>query len=69
MNNHELATRIARGIFEVGDERTTDLVQRIAFKGGTWPDGETDLGGLNEMALAGVVFRLLEQFSGNGTEE
>lgn len=49
---------IARVIFEVGDE-PQDKVRRIAFRGGKYPDGETDLGGLNELALTAVIDRAL----------
>jgi hypothetical protein len=53
-----LAARIARGVFAIGD-MPGDATQRIAFKGGTYPGKETDLGGLCESALADVLQRLL----------
>lgn len=56
----ELARKIARAIFETGDE-THDTVQRIQFMGGTYPDHETALGGLCEVALMQVITRVLEQ--------
>lgn len=49
-----LGARIARSILEVssdGGPRAT----RIALKVGTWPDNETDLGGLCESALASHI--------------
>lgn len=58
MDNATLAARIAREIFLVGDD-PTDKVQRIGFKGGRWPNHETELGGLNEPALASVIHRVL----------
>jgi hypothetical protein len=60
MNNHELARKIARGIFAVNSDAPSGPVKRIALKGGTWPDNETDKGGLCESALAGVILRVLK---------
>jgi hypothetical protein len=54
ISSEELARRIARAIFACGDNRN-DKVQRIELKGGTWPDHETDLGGLCEDALASLI--------------
>lgn len=55
-----LAMRIARHIFErgVGPGET----QRIALKGGTYPDSETDRGGLNEIALPQVIDEALTEY-------
>lgn len=50
----ELGKAIARSIMSVGDE-PNDKAHRIAFKGGTYPEGETDLGGLCEVALAAHI--------------
>lgn len=64
MNTHKLGKLIARGIFQVGNEvfpSRKDKTQRIAFKGGEWPDNETDLGGLDEWSLASHIERLLNQ--------
>ena len=47
----ELACSIARDIFSSGDNGD-DKAQRLAFKGGKYPDHETDLGGYCEEALA-----------------
>ena len=47
----DLACAIARDIFASGDE-PHDKVQRIAFKGGNYPDAETELGGYCEESLA-----------------
>lgn len=57
-----LAARLARGIFEVGDERH-DKVQRIQFLGGRYPDDETKLGGLAESSLADYLDWLLERYA------
>lgn len=48
-----LATKLARMIFEIGDEpaRLGGKVQRIQFMGGDYPDGEIPLGGLCESSL------------------
>ena len=48
-----LAQKITRDLFALGDEHD-DKVHRIEFKGGEYPDKETNLGGMNETAL--VVF-------------
>jgi len=55
--NAGLAARIARAIFECGDEPTVQ-VKRIQFMGGQWPDDEFGLGGLNEDALRKVIERI-----------
>ena len=52
MNERKLAETIARDIFESGDELPNDKTQRISFKGGKYPDAETDIGGFCESALA-----------------
>lgn len=48
-----LATKLARAIFEIGDEPriTGGKVQRIQFMGGEYPDGEIPLGGVCESSL------------------
>lgn len=48
-----LATKLARAIFEIGDEPRIPggKVQRIQFMGGTYPDAELPLGGLCESSL------------------
>lgn len=51
MTNQELAKHLARRIFEIGDE-PGDKAQRMEFKGGTYQDHETNLGGLVERSLA-----------------
>ncbi len=56
----ELATKIARSIFELGDE-PWDKVQRLEFKGGTYPKKETALGGMNEAALADQIEWAIKQ--------
>lgn len=52
------AMQIAGAIFAIGDE-PNDKVQRIAFRGGKYPEGETDLGGLNRAALVNVIERAM----------
>lgn len=47
-----LATKLARAIFEIGDEPILGgKVQRLQFMGGTYPDDERPLGGLCESSL------------------
>ncbi len=58
MDNVTLANVLAREIFAVGCE-LNDKVQRTQFMGGRWPNNETELGGLNETALASVILRVL----------
>lgn len=53
----DLADKIARDIFAEGDRSTP--CQRIQFMGGTYPDLETNNGGLCESALAIVLRRSL----------
>lgn len=56
-----LAGFLARAIFLVGDEpaRFGGKTQRIQFMGGSWPDHEVKMGGLNETALAQVIVEAL----------
>jgi hypothetical protein len=60
MNNIERGIRIAQAIFEAPSGFKNDRTQRIAFKGGKYPDRETDLGGFNESALAECITRELD---------
>jgi hypothetical protein len=57
--------RMARMIFEAcmtdGSGTPEQTVQRLAFKGGTWPDNETDLGGMNEDCLASEIDAALKR--------
>lgn len=73
MTNTELGVKIARAIFESpmtdGSRNRSQIVQRIAFKGGTWPDNETDLGGLCESALAETITSALDSFPQPGGEK
>lgn len=64
MNNDELGTLLARAVFRTGDYEK-ERVQRIEFKGGTWPDHEIDLGGLCEKSLADVITRELNHLISN----
>lgn len=70
MTNHERAVKLARGIFAVGDEpiQHGGMVQRIQFMGGTYPDRETKLGGLSEIALISVLHRLIDQLDAQSEE-
>jgi hypothetical protein len=54
-----LAKRLARGIFETPELRLGERVTRLAFKGGSWPNNETDLGGVSEWSLAKRIADLL----------
>lgn len=59
MSTKTKANKLARGIFQAGEDRGP--VQRIEFKGGSYPVNEFSLGGLNEKALSSVIYRLLVQ--------
>ena len=48
------AKALARAVFS-GWGNNGDQCQRLAAKGGRYPDAETDLGGLCEEALAEVI--------------
>lgn len=65
MSTHDMAAALARGIFACGDE-PNDKAQRIQFMGGSWPDSETNLGGLSEVALASLLVRLIETHKTEG---
>lgn len=55
MKDHiEIGRTIAREIFAIGDEAKNPC-QRIEFKGGKWPDEETNNGGIGEGPLAGFI--------------
>ena len=60
MSNLDLSRKIAREVFDYV-EFPGDSVQRLAYKGGQYPDAETDLGGLCEEALAGVIQSALDK--------
>ena len=47
----DLACAIVRDLFE-SMSTDCDVVQRIEFIGGEWPDNETNMGGFCEEALA-----------------
>lgn len=51
-----LGETIARSILKCGND---SVAHRIALKGGTYPDKETDLGGLCESALASHIRAVL----------
>lgn len=58
MDERKLADRIAADIFEAGSEPSRGLagtVHRIAFKGGEYPNSETELGGYCQSALADLI--------------
>lgn len=54
VDDKELAALVARDVFKLFDT-ATDKCHRVAAKGGEYPKAETDLGGLNEEALARVI--------------
>lgn len=56
-----LASKIARAVFECGDESPErgGKAQRLQFMGGTYPNNEIVMGGLSEYALASVIERAL----------
>lgn len=56
-----LAAKLARKIFECGDDlpQFGGKTQRIQFMGGTYPANERAMGGMNEMALASLIERVL----------
>lgn len=58
----ELAAYLARSIFAAGDQ-AHDKVQRIEFKGGSYPDNETPLGGFNETGLANEIEEALARIA------
>lgn len=60
MTNAEMGAYLAREIFELGSE-PTDIVQRLEFKGGRYPDAETNLGGLSESSLADFIAYALDR--------
>jgi hypothetical protein len=60
----DLAAKIARAIFKMGDDLGNTPCQRIAFKGGTYPDDERDQGGLCEEALARCIRSALSKATG-----
>lgn len=55
MDKTPLAELLARRLFECGDEGGS-AVQRIAFKGGRYPNDERDQGGMCEAAVV-ALFR------------
>lgn len=59
-----LATYLARAIFECGDQ-CNDKAQRLEFKGGTYPDSETALGGLCESSLESFLDHLIARYQAN----
>ena len=54
-----LGDKIARSVFEKGDEHNSPCT-RIQFKGGKWPDGEKNQGGMCEIALASCISKELQ---------
>lgn len=56
-----LAAFLVRQIFACGDTEH-DRTQRLAMKGGTYGQHETDLGGFNENALVAHLTRALLEF-------
>lgn len=60
MKNRELATKLARAIFEAPARVKPNTVTRIQFKGGGHGTKETDLGGFCEGALADHICTTLD---------
>jgi len=54
----ELAEKIARGIFRIGDDPRSPT-GRIQFMGGTYPREEHSQGGLCEAALVEAIDKIL----------
>jgi hypothetical protein len=53
-----LAAKIARRIFQYGDEPNSPCT-RLQFKGGEWPDNERNQGGTCESSLAENILKTL----------
>ncbi len=66
-----LATKLARAIFEIGDEPKIHggNVQRIQFMGGTYPDAERALGGLCESSLESFLDYTLARLQSENRDE
>lgn len=60
MKNRELATKLARAIFEAPANLGKDRVRRLQFKGGVHTSQETDLGGFCEGALVDHICTTLD---------
>jgi hypothetical protein len=60
LNSRELAEKIAREIFSVGDGWSKTPIHRIAFMSGEYPSKEFPVCGLNEQSLTSVILRVLE---------
>lgn len=56
-----LAAKIARDIFECGDEPRIGTVQRLQFIGGQYADAERPMGGLSEYHLRHLIERTLSE--------
>jgi hypothetical protein len=61
ISNRLLAAKIARAVFEAGDEPRAfgGKTLRIQFMGGHWPEAEKPMGGFCEDALALCIERVL----------
>lgn len=68
MSNSNLAAYLADAICAVPFYANDDKVQRIALKGGTYPNRETDLGGLSKAALVNVIQNALDARSAQGKD-
>jgi hypothetical protein len=62
MNTTQFSSDLARYIMSVGDEGTERPCTRIQFKGGEYPDGERDQGGVCEEALQRAIERFLKNY-------
>jgi len=67
-NPEEMAKRIAREIFSIGDEENSP-VTRIQYMGGKWPDNEKPQGGMVESAIERVVLKVLTTHKERPTKE
>ena len=61
--SEELAKKIAREIFELGDEPNSPT-QRLSFVGGKWPDNEKHQGGIAEYPLMRLIEKVLNDHKG-----
>lgn len=58
-----LGARLARDLMAIGDEGE-DKARRIEYKGGEYPNNETTLGGMGEIALAKFFTARLRHYLG-----
>lgn len=61
VNDAELATIIARKIFEIGSDGPGYEATRIQFMAGKYPDSERPMGGFGEQQLVNFIKRVLKE--------